>query len=110
MAELRFYLDENIEVSVADQLRLRGIEVITVRDLKKRGDSDANHLKRATEMNYILCTYDKDFLRLANQGVQHMGIVLGQRSKHSVGDWVKTLELLHGVYGPDEMVNRVEFL
>lgn len=36
---LRFYLDENVPVAVADQLRQRGITVVTVRDLALLGDS-----------------------------------------------------------------------
>ncbi len=29
---------------------------------------------------------------------------------HTIGDWVRFLELMHGVYESDEMINRVEFL
>jgi hypothetical protein len=108
--KLRFYLDENVEVVVAAQLRVRGIEAFTARDLDVLGDSDLNHLERATQMNCVLCTYDSDYLRIAAEGIQHMGIVMGQRSKHGIGDWVKTLELLHAIYSADEMVNRVEFV
>ncbi len=40
---LRFYLDENVSVEVARQLQARGIDVVTVRDLRLLGDSDENH-------------------------------------------------------------------
>ncbi len=33
MATLRFYLDENMSIAIADQLKQRGIDAVTVRDL-----------------------------------------------------------------------------
>lgn len=108
--KLSFYLDENVETVVAAQLRLREIEVVTVLDLGLLGDSDANHLARATRMGYILCSYDRDYLRLANEGVEHAGLVMGQRRKHEVGDWVRGLVRLHATHIPSDFVNRIEFL
>lgn len=106
----RFYLDENMPVAVAVQLRQRGIEAITVRDLGLLGDSDINHLKRANEMDYVLCTHDSDYISMATDGVPHAGIVFGQQDQHSIGDWVKFLELVYAVYTAEEMQNRVEYL
>ena len=62
---IRFYLDENMQVAIADQLKRRGIDVVTVRDLNLLGDTDINHLKRAVEMGRVLCTYDADYVELA---------------------------------------------
>ncbi len=47
-AAIRLYLDENVPVVIAPQLRRKGIDVVTVRDLGRLGDSDENHLARAT--------------------------------------------------------------
>jgi predicted nuclease of predicted toxin-antitoxin system len=109
-ASLRFYLDENVPVAVADQLRRRGIEAVTVRALGMLSDTDVNHLNRATQNGYVLCTYDSDYVELAAGGFEHAGIVLGQPEIHWIGEWVKSLELMHAVYTPDEMKNRVEYL
>lgn len=87
METLRFHLDENVFLAVAEQLQLRGIEVVTVRDLGRLVDSDDNHLARATAMGYVLCTHDDDFLTLAASGEAHAGIVLGNRNG---------IELAHG--------------
>ena len=94
-ANLRFYLDENVQIAIAEQLRRRGIEVVTVRELNLLADSDTNHLQRATQMGFVLCTHDTDFVQLAAQGFQHTGIIKGNAHKHTVGDWVKGLELAH---------------
>ncbi|MBA3868710.1 MAG: DUF5615 family PIN-like protein [Anaerolineae bacterium] len=53
MTVLRFYLDENVQVVIAEQLRKRGIEAVTVRDLGTLGAEDITHLMRATEMCYV---------------------------------------------------------
>lgn len=107
---LRFYLDENVPVAVAEQLGRRSIEAITVRDLGLQGDPDVDHLTRAAEMGYVLCTYDTDYVELAAGGINHTGIIIGQPEKHWVGEWVKGLELFHAVYSADEMRDRVEYL
>lgn len=107
---LRFYLDENLPIEVARQLQLRGIEATTARDLGQLGDSDLNHLQRATEKGMVLCTFDSDYVALAIQGIEHAGIVLGQQDVHHIGAWVRHLELMHAVYSPDEVRNHVEYL
>ena len=100
---IRFYLDENVQVVIADQVRLRGIDVVTARDLGTLADSDLNHLARATQMSCVLCTHDDDYLQLAASGVPHTGMVIGRQAKHTVGDWVRGLMLIHAVYDADEM-------
>jgi hypothetical protein len=107
---LRFYLDENLPVEIAKQLKSRGIDVVTVRDLGALGDDDTHHLQRAAEMGRVLCTHDNDFIRLASQGFPHTGIVFGQQDMHDIGEWVQYLELMHAVYSPEDMLNTLEYL
>ncbi len=107
---VRLYFDENVEIAVAEQMRARGIEVVTVRDLGLLGDSDENHLARATRMGYVLCTYDMDYLRLHTTGVEHSGIVFARESATNIGDWVRGLELICGVLSAEEMQNHIEYL
>lgn len=109
-ASPRFFLNENVPVAIAGQLRRRGIEAVTVLDLGLLGETDVNHLKRAAEMGYVLCTYDTDYLELASQGMEHAGIVFAQAEKHWIGEWVKGLELIYTIYTAEEMRNRVEYL
>jgi predicted nuclease of predicted toxin-antitoxin system len=109
-ADIRYYLDENVPVVIADQLRRKGIDVVTVRDIGRLGDSDENHLKRSTEMDRVLCTHDQDFLRLAVAGEQHTGIVFGLQDTHTIGDWVRGLELIHAILTVEDMVNHIEYL
>ena len=107
---LRFYLDENLPVEIARQLRVRGIDAVTVRDLRRLGDSDENHLQRATTDGRVLCTFDTDFIKLAVEGQSHAGIILGQPELHYIGGWVSYLELMHAVFSAEEMRDRIEYL
>ncbi len=109
-AAIRLYLDENLSPKIGEQLKLRGIDAISVRDLGILGASDESHLERATRLDRVLVTSDVDFLRLAADGTKHSGIVFGIQEDHSMGDWVKKLELICFVYSPVEMENHVEYL
>ena len=109
-AKIRFYLDENIPVAIAKQLKLRGIDAVTARDLGRLGDTDLDHLARATAESRVLCTFDSDYVDMAVSGVEHAGIVFGQQHKHGIGAWVNFLELMCGLYTPEEMQNRLEYL
>lgn len=109
-AAISLYLDENLTPKIAVQLRQKGIDVVTVYDLGLVGDTDANHLSRATQMGRVLVTADTDFLRLVAEGVEHAGIVFGVQEEHTVGDWVRALELICFVYTAEDMRNHVEYL
>ena len=61
-------------------------------------------------MGYVLCTHDPDYVELAQQEQQHAGIILGQQHKHTIGDWVAFLELVHTIFDADDMRNVVEYL
>jgi len=107
---IRFYLDENMPVAISVQLMRRGVDVVTVRDLGLLGETDVNHLRRATKLGRILCTHDTDYVDIASQGVHHAGIIMGQQHKHTIGDWVRFLTLVSAVYEPEEMVDRIEYV
>ena len=109
-SSIRLYLDEGVQVAVAEQMRNRGIDTVHVRDLGLRGDADINHLQRASDMGRVVCTYDYDFLRLHGQGIQHAGIIIAQHFDTTVGDWVRGLELICGAMTADEMINHIEYL
>ena len=109
-AQLRFYLDENLPVEIASQLRLRSIEALTARDVSLLSPGDEHHLAYAREMGFVICTNDADFLELAARGVEHHGIVFGQQDIHYIGDWVNWLTLMHAIYTAADMENRIDFL
>jgi len=109
-AAIRVYIDENLSPKIAEQLRLRGVDAVSVRESGGLGDKDRDHLARAAREGRVLVTADADFLRMAAEGVAHAGIIYGALDDHTLGDWVTALELICFVLEPGEMVNRVEFI
>ncbi|MBE2270243.1 MAG: DUF5615 family PIN-like protein [Anaerolinea sp.] len=95
MGKPRFYIDENIEPELETQLRRYGIEAVSARSLEKLGDTDPNHLQRATEMGYILCTQDQDFLRMHAEGAIHCGLIFASAYGAHIGGWVRQLRRLY---------------
>lgn len=110
MGRIRFYLDENLPVAVAEQLQRRGIDAVTVRDLGLLGQSDIDHLALARSSGRVFCTHDADYLELARDGESHNGIIFGQQQNHGVGSRVNFLELVYNVYSAEEMAGRIEYL
>ena len=107
---IRLYIDENLNPEIANQLRLRGVDAASVRDLALLGESDNNHLIHAVGMGRVLVTSDTDFLTLGSGEIEHDGIIFGVQEDHSIGDWVKGLELICFVYDANDMKNHIEFL
>jgi predicted nuclease of predicted toxin-antitoxin system len=108
--ELRFYFDESVELAVSEQLAAGGLDVVSAHSLNLLGDADPNHLKRATEMGRTLCTYDADFLRLANTGAKHVGIIYAHQQKASIGGWVREIRALHARRKAEDLTDQVVFL
>ncbi len=109
MAEVKYYLDENIAKAVLKGLRLRGIDAVSVTDVGMRTKSDIEHIQKALELGRVIVTFDNDFLKLNNEGVTHAGIAFFQDSYTSVGDMIRDLELLYQVMDAEDMFNHVEY-
>ena len=102
---IRFYLDENLSPEIASQLARHGIDVI-------RGPlsiDDLSHLKRARSVGRVVCTRDRDFLRLNAAGEEHAGIIKGLK-QHTIGDWVNYLRFVHSICAAEDLRNNVEHL
>ena len=102
---IRFYLDENLSPEIAKQLATHGIDAL-------RGplrEGDASHLRRASDLGRVLCTRDRDFVRLHGQVKEHAGINKGLK-RHTIGDWVNYLKFVHAVSSPNDLRNNLEYL
>ena len=87
------YCDESIWIPVANGLHRRGWTVHTARDEGRLGDSDREHLSYALEKNWILVTFDDDFLSLVEgSGLEHAGIIYVQQAGRDIGGVVKAID------------------
>ncbi|HEX5164627.1 MAG TPA: DUF5615 family PIN-like protein [Thermomicrobiales bacterium] len=109
MADIRFQLDEHIEAAVAIQLLQRGVDVLTADDAGLRRAPDTAHFSHSRKTGRVIVTYDHHFAGMHQRGVEHAGIVYFPKGRRSVGEIVEALVLVHGVYTPEEMINRIEF-
>jgi len=88
------YCDESIWIPVADGLRRRGWTVRTVRDEGLLGNPDREHLAYARTNDWILVTFDDDFLSLVEkQGHDHAGIIYVQQAGRDIGEVVKAVDM-----------------
>jgi predicted nuclease of predicted toxin-antitoxin system len=107
---VKFYLDEHIPKAVAEGLRRRGIDVLTIQGAGRVGDPDRKQLAYAALKRRVLVTFDDDFLALDAAGASHSGIVFSQAGRRSVGELIESLVLIANVIEPGEMRNHIEFI
>jgi len=87
------YCDESLWIPVVDGLRRRGWTVYAARDEGRQGDSDSDHLSYAHRNDWILVTFDDDFLSLVEkQDLQHAGIIYVTQAGREIGDVVKAID------------------
>jgi predicted nuclease of predicted toxin-antitoxin system len=107
---IRYHLDENVSGTIASALRRRGIDVTTSVDVGLIGAVDSEQLRFAESDNRVFVTHDDDFTRIHAEGIAHPGICYCHKDKHSVGDLVRLLILVHECYAEEEMRGHFEFL
>lgn len=78
--------------------------------MESLGDSDNNHLKRASDLGRVLCTYDQDFLRLATEGFVHNGIIFAQHQNTTMGMWVREIQVIHSQLQAEDIIGQVVYL
>jgi uncharacterized protein with PIN domain len=109
MEQIRFYLDEHIPNAVAEGLRRRGVDVLTVQEAGRSGLSDPEQLAFALSEQRMVITMDSDFLILASHGITHAGIAYAGPNR-SIGEMIGSVMLLYDVLTQNEIINHVEFL
>ncbi len=78
------YLDEDVNVLIAELVRPQNFRVLTVTEAKRKGKSDAEQLEFATENGYAILTHNRrDYEELAQEyfinNQTHGGIVIAVR-------------------------------
>jgi Domain of unknown function (DUF5615) len=107
---IRFHLDENCTKAIAKGLRRHGIDVTTTPEAGLLGAIDEGQAAYALSQGRVICTQDRDFLRINAAGVPHAGIAYCEKDARSIGEIVDSLMLMWEIYEPEEMANRVEYI
>jgi predicted nuclease of predicted toxin-antitoxin system len=111
---IALYLDEHVPHAVAQGLRLRGVDVITVQDDGRRGIADDLLLDRATELGRALFSQDEDLLAEAKRrqiaGIPFSGVIYAHQLRVTIGTCVVDLHGMAATADPRDLANQVEFL
>jgi hypothetical protein len=107
---LRFQLDEHISHAVAQQLAMRGIDVVTAEMSGLLNTPDPIILEHARVNRRVVVTFDADYAALHSRGVSHAGIAYFPKAPNDAGVLVETLLLLDAVFDHDYFENWLEYL
>ncbi len=66
MAKLKIYIDENVDIRVAEGLKRRGIKALSAVEKGMAGVSDIDHFRYAIDLKAVIFTHDHHFLEIAN--------------------------------------------
>ena len=109
-----FYMDVHVPQSITDQLRRRGLDVLTAIEDGWAERDDAELLEHARELSRVVFTQDIRFKALAEdwqrQRRPFAGLVFGHQLGGTIGQFVKDLELIATASAPEEWVSVVEHL
>jgi hypothetical protein len=108
------YMDVHVPQAIADQLRRRGVDVLTAIEDGRAAVTDEDLLERARELGRLTFTQDIRFRAMAEAWQQQRrpvaGLVFGHQLRGTIGRYVNDLELIAKVSEPSDWENVVEHL
>jgi predicted nuclease of predicted toxin-antitoxin system len=111
---LAFYFDQHVKRAIVDGLRSRGVDVLTAYEDEASALDDADLLTRATFLNRVLFSQDRDLLIEAayrqKENIVFIGIIYGHQLQVSIGGCIEDLELIAKLGTIEEVKNNVIFL
>jgi predicted nuclease of predicted toxin-antitoxin system len=91
-------MDVHLPKAITEQLRLRGVDVLTVIEDGRNEAEDEDLLERARELGRLLVTQDIRFRVQAEEwqrvGRPFSGLLYGDQTRGSIGEYVETLHLI----------------
>ncbi len=107
-----FYFDEMMSRAAAEQLKLRGIEVVMAVDVGMIEKDDlTEHLPYATERGMVLVTFDRKFAGIAMGQTDHAGVMcLPSGEQDNIDLIVRLLSQFADQHTPEDVKGRVFWL
>src|SRR5581483_7556426 len=108
------YVDVHVPQAITDQLRRRGVDVLTAIEDGGARLTDEELLERARVLGRLVFTQDIGFRTLAEdwqrRGQPFAGLAFGPQQGVTIGQYVVDLELIAKASEPAEWVNAIEYL
>jgi len=108
-ADVKFYLDENVDRAVAVGLRRRGVDILTAEEAGMRGAPDEAQIAFALEAGRVIITNDAHFPKGHASGVRHAGIAYCHQSK-PVGRIIQGIMVINDILDQEAMRDCLEYL
>ena len=110
---IELYLDEDVDVLIADLLRARGFKAVTTQEAGQLGRSDEEQLAYAVDQQRAFFTHNRaDFERIAEAyfatGRAHHGIIIGMRRRPY--EIARQLLAILNSLTADEMKNQLRYI
>lgn len=110
----KLYMDVHVPRPIPEQLRRRGVDVLTAWEDDATLLADADLLDRARLLGRLIFTQDIRFRALAEQwqrsGREFAGLAFGHQLQGTIGEYVRDLELIALATEPAEWRNAVVYL
>ena len=107
-------MDVHVRRAVSNELRVRGVDILTAQEDGTLTLPDPQLLERATAFGRVLFTQDVDLLEAAvrrqRAGISFGGVICAHQLKVAIGECISQLELIAKVYEPDGLLDKVEYL
>lgn len=108
------YMDVHVPQSITEQLRRRGIDVLTAQEDNSLTLPDHELLERSTELGRVLFTQDIRFRALAEEwqcrGRTFTGLIFGHQLGGTIGQFVKDLDFIAQASDPEDWLSTVEYI
>jgi hypothetical protein len=107
---VRFYMDAHVPGPITKGLRNRGVDVLTAQEDRRDNADDSMLLDRATALDRVLVSMDKDFRKLvahAQASGRHISGVIAISRKLSYRQCIDDLELVAKCSDPQEWEDRM---
>ena len=105
------YMDHCVDEAISDAMRARGVDVLLAREDGRAEAPDPALLSRATELERVMFTQDKDFLREAarrqREGVYFYGVIYARQNESMVGRYIEDLHIIAELEYLSNLIGRV---
>jgi hypothetical protein len=107
-------MDVHVRRAITDELRRRGVDVLTAQEDESAQLNDSDLLTRATVLGRVLFSQDNDLLREATSRQRNhlhfAGVLYAHQLRITIGNAIEDLELIAKIAEPSDLESRVEYL
>ena len=111
---VRLYMDVHVPQAIVEQLRRRGVDVLTAVEDGQETADDRDLVRRAFALERVVFTQDIGFKALAEQMQRDRrpfaGLIFAHPLHVTIGQLVKDLQLIAEASDPQDWANLVEHL